>query len=100
MQPLQKPQQNKSSTNAVTTISVNLPNNTPGAGSSAGNSVRTTSVSSSNGSNSSVSANTINNNNSVHPIPNGNTKLGQISGSNTQQNMPALQPVSKHETTV
>ena len=100
MQPLQKPQQNKSLTNAVTTISVNLPNNTPGAGSSAGNSVRTTSVSSSNGSNSSVSANTINNNNSVHPIQNGNTKLGQISGSNTQQNMPALQPVSKHETTV
>ena len=43
---------------------------------------------------------TINNNNSVHPIQNGNTKLGQISGSNTQQNMPALQPVSKHETTV
>merc|ERR1719323_2815979 len=101
MQPLQKQSQNKSLTNAgpintVTTICVNLPNNTPGAGSSAGNSVRTTSVSSSNGSNSSVSANTINNNNSVHPIPNGNTKLGQISGSNTQQNMPALQPVSKH----
>ena len=107
MQPLQKPTQNKSlinggNINTVTTISVNLPNNnTPGAGSSAGNSVRTTSVSSSNGSNSSVPANTLNNNNSVHLIQNGNAKIGQIGTvPNTQQNMPSLQPVSKHETTV
>merc|ERR1712020_167596 len=102
-----KPIQNKSlinsgNINTVTTISVNLPNNnTPGAGSSAGNSVRTTSVSSSNGSNSSVPANTLNNNNSVHLIQNRNAKVGQIGTvPNTQQNMPSLQPVSKHETTV
>ena len=100
MQPLQQTSQNKSSNiinaggNSVTTISVNLPNsNTPGGGSSAGNSGRTTSVSSSNGSNSSVPANVINNNNGTHHLQNGNVKQGS-------QNIPPLQPVSKHETTV
>ena len=110
MQPLQQTSQNKVTNlvnggggNSVTTISVNLPNsNTPGGGSSAGNSVRTTSVSSSNGSNSNVPANAINNNNiSTHHLQNGNAKLGP--GGQVQQgpqNIPPLQPVSKHETTV
>merc|ERR1712150_367949 len=104
LQPLQKISQNKSlvsggTINTVTTISVNLPSsNTPGGGSSAGNSVRTTSVSSSDGSNSSVSANALNNNNSTHPTQNGNAQMG--TAQNAQQNLPSLQPVSKHETTV
>ena len=83
MQPLQKSSQNMAPPlvngvggNAVTTISVNLPNsNTSGGGSSAGNSVRTTSVSSSNGSSSSVSATVINNNNSAHQLQNAGAKL-------------------------
>merc|ERR1719510_425501 len=108
MQPLQQVSQNKAAPlassgcgSAVTTISVNLPNNTPGGGSSAGNSARTTSVSSSNGSSSNVSNNVINNNNSTHQIQNGGAKLstgGQIQ-QNSQQIVPPLQPISKHETT-
>ena len=111
MQPLQKVSQTKAASlvsggggNTVTTISVNHPNsNTPGGGSSAGNSVRTTSVSSSNGSNSNVSSSVINNNiKNTHHMQNGSAKLcppGSVQPS-SQQHMPPLQPVSKHETTV
>jgi hypothetical protein len=107
MQPLQASQNIATSLvtggvgNSVTTISVNVPNSTTGGRSSDGNSVRTTSVSSSNGSNSNVSASVINNNNAAHHLHNGGVKLGPTSQAQQgAQNIPPLQPVSKHETTV